>query len=337
PVAPTTVEQKLARKNELKARGIDSQNLAFVSSTPADSTNDSVSAAINVSAVGTKLSSASTLLNIDVDDLKEKDLKWKMAMLTMRARKFLQKTGRNLGVNGYTSMGFDMAKVECYNCHRKGNFARECRSPKDSRRTTVAEPYRRNVPVETSTSNALVSQCDVMEMIRLSNEDVCYDPGDNVDEIELLLYRDPSTLKMSVAFIIEGFTNEPPLKENDDLFDLEFKENEWKKILYDAPVDDLMTEDTIFYPGIHENILSPTSSVASHQSGTFMCFNVYPNILNESPMEICSSTRFNPNITMIRGELYSCWKSCQEDSSLNKSNLSDHRKHQKGMEVPVSS
>nr|GFB56743.1 hypothetical protein [Tanacetum cinerariifolium] len=37
---------------------------------------------------------------------------------------------------------------------------KECRSPKDSRRTTVDEPQRRNIPVETSTSNALVSQCD---------------------------------------------------------------------------------------------------------------------------------------------------------------------------------
>nr|GFC06564.1 hypothetical protein [Tanacetum cinerariifolium] len=47
-----------------------------------------------------------------------------------------------------------------YNCHRKGHFARKCRSPKDSRRTAVAEPQRRSIPVETSTSNALVSQCD---------------------------------------------------------------------------------------------------------------------------------------------------------------------------------
>nr|GFA89349.1 hypothetical protein [Tanacetum cinerariifolium] len=138
-------------------------NLAFVSSTLTDSTNDSVSAAVNVSTVGTKLS-ASTLLNdlkqIDVDDLEEMDLKWQMAMLTMRARRFLQKTGRNLGANGPTSMDFDMAKVKCYNCHRKGHFARECRSPKDSRRTAVAEPQRRNVLIETSTLNALVSQCD---------------------------------------------------------------------------------------------------------------------------------------------------------------------------------
>nr|GEX85048.1 hypothetical protein [Tanacetum cinerariifolium] len=132
--------------------GTESPNLSFVSSIPADSTNDSVSAAVNVSTVGTKLS-ASTLPNvdslsnaIDEDDLEEMDLKWQMAMLTMRARKFLQKTGRNLGVNGPTSMGFDMAKVECHNCHRKGHFARECRSPKDSRKTAVAEPQRRNVP-----------------------------------------------------------------------------------------------------------------------------------------------------------------------------------------------
>nr|GEY23142.1 hypothetical protein [Tanacetum cinerariifolium] len=169
-------------------RSTDSHNLAFVSSSTTDSTTDSVSAAVNVSAVATKLT-ASTLPNvdslsnaviysffasqssspqldnedlkqIDVDDLEEIDLKCQMAMLTIRARRFLQNIGRNLGDNGPTSMGFDMNKVECYNCHKKGHFARECRSPKDSRRTAVAEPQRRNVSVETSTSNALVSQCD---------------------------------------------------------------------------------------------------------------------------------------------------------------------------------
>ncbi|GKE80306.1 hypothetical protein Tco_1550306, partial [Tanacetum coccineum] len=65
----------------------------------------------------------------------------------------------------------------------------------------------------------------------------------DVDEIEFLLHHDSSTPKISVASILEGFTDKPPLEENDDLFDLESKENEWKKILYDAPIDDLMTED----------------------------------------------------------------------------------------------
>nr|GEY74785.1 retrovirus-related Pol polyprotein from transposon TNT 1-94 [Tanacetum cinerariifolium] len=85
-------------------------------------------------------------VKIDADDLKEMDLKWHMAMLTVRARRFLQRTGRNLSANGLTSMGFDMSKVKCYNCHRKGHFTRECRSPKDTKRNDAAEPQRRNVP-----------------------------------------------------------------------------------------------------------------------------------------------------------------------------------------------
>nr|GEY29340.1 uncharacterized mitochondrial protein AtMg00810-like [Tanacetum cinerariifolium] len=102
------------------------------------------------------------LKQIDADDLEEMDLKRQMAMLIVRARRFLQMTRRNIGANGPTLMGFDMSKVECYNCHRKGHFVRECRSPKDTRRNVTAEPQWRNVLVETSTSNALVSQCDGM-------------------------------------------------------------------------------------------------------------------------------------------------------------------------------
>ncbi|GKB03297.1 hypothetical protein Tco_0831386 [Tanacetum coccineum] len=50
------------------------------------------------------------------------------------------------------------------------------------------------------------------------NEDECFDLGGDVDEIELLLHRDPSTPKISVASILEGFTDEPPLVENDDFY-----------------------------------------------------------------------------------------------------------------------
>nr|GEY13614.1 hypothetical protein [Tanacetum cinerariifolium] len=123
-----------------------SQNLAFVSSTHTDRSTDSVSADASVFVACVKLS-ASPLPNVDslsnaviysffashldnedlkqsdVDDLIEMDLKWQMAMLTMRVR-------------------------------------RECRSLKDPRRPGAAEIHRRNIPVETSTSIALVSQCD---------------------------------------------------------------------------------------------------------------------------------------------------------------------------------
>nr|GEX69411.1 hypothetical protein [Tanacetum cinerariifolium] len=52
------------------------------------------------------------LKQIDPDDLKEIDLMWQMAMLTMRARKFLKKTGSNLGVNGTNTIGFDRTKCD---------------------------------------------------------------------------------------------------------------------------------------------------------------------------------------------------------------------------------
>ncbi|GKC02170.1 ribonuclease H-like domain-containing protein [Tanacetum coccineum] len=99
------------------------------------------------------------LKQIDPNDLKEMDLKWQMAMLTMRARRFLKKTGRNLGVNGTDTIGFEKTKVECYNCHRRCHFAKECRAPKnqDSRNN---ETTRRTMPIEETSSNALVSQCD---------------------------------------------------------------------------------------------------------------------------------------------------------------------------------
>nr|GEU36064.1 hypothetical protein [Tanacetum cinerariifolium] len=132
--------------------GNPSQNIAFVSSSNTDSTTDSVSAATSVSVVCAHLPMSSHL-NIN-------SLSNAMAMLTIRARRFIQKTGINLGDNRVTTMGFDMSKVECYNCHRKGHFTRECGSPKDTRRIVAAEPQRRHVLIETSTSNALVSQCD---------------------------------------------------------------------------------------------------------------------------------------------------------------------------------
>ncbi|GJX13729.1 hypothetical protein Tco_0205487 [Tanacetum coccineum] len=62
------------------------------------------------------------------------------------------------------------------------------------------------------------------------------------------------------------------------------------------------SEDTVFDPDISIFSFYSLEPVVSHRSGTFICFNVYLNILNESPMEIYSSTCFVPNIMMIWGE-----------------------------------
>ncbi|GJV36852.1 ribonuclease H-like domain-containing protein [Tanacetum coccineum] len=95
------------------------------------------------------------LQQIHPDDLEEMDF----AMLTMRARRFLKNIRRKLDMANKERIGFDKSKVECFNCHKRGLFARECRTPRnqDSRNN---EPTRRTVLVEETTSNALVSQCD---------------------------------------------------------------------------------------------------------------------------------------------------------------------------------
>ncbi|GKG59580.1 ribonuclease H-like domain-containing protein, partial [Tanacetum coccineum] len=53
-------------------------------------------------------------------------------------------------------IGFYKSKVECFNYHKRGHFAREYRAPRnqDSRNK---KPTRRTMPVEETTSIALVA------------------------------------------------------------------------------------------------------------------------------------------------------------------------------------
>nr|GEU92739.1 ribonuclease H-like domain-containing protein [Tanacetum cinerariifolium] len=72
------------------------------------------------------------LKQINQDNLEEMDLKWQVAMLSMRVKGFYKKTGRKLEFNGKEPVGFDKTKVECFNCHRRGHFARDSRSAMNS-------------------------------------------------------------------------------------------------------------------------------------------------------------------------------------------------------------
>ncbi|GKD72855.1 hypothetical protein Tco_1331137 [Tanacetum coccineum] len=188
-----------------------------------------------------------------------------------------------------------------------------------------------------------------------ANEDECFDPRGDIDEINAFLDMDVSTdieddyydskgdiIYLKSLLIEDTIPNLPPgvfldhdpssLKDehdNDDVksmvkvFDLGIHEKiislTYVRITFEDrhylslaiflpfltyPMNSILlfsfgSEDIIFDPAISFYSLE---LVVSHQSGTFICFNVYLNILNESPMEICSSTCFVPNIMMIWGE-----------------------------------
>nr|GEX57087.1 hypothetical protein [Tanacetum cinerariifolium] len=76
------------------------------------------------------------LEQINDDDIEEMDLKWQVAMISMRIKKFLKRTGRKLQFDTKDPVGFDKTKVKCFNCHKIKHFARDCRAKgnQDSRR-----------------------------------------------------------------------------------------------------------------------------------------------------------------------------------------------------------
>ncbi|GJT42562.1 ribonuclease H-like domain-containing protein [Tanacetum coccineum] len=62
------------------------------------------------------------LLQIDEDAMEEIDIRWQVAMITARIRKFMRKTGRPIDLKPKNGITFDKSKIECFNCQKLGHF-----------------------------------------------------------------------------------------------------------------------------------------------------------------------------------------------------------------------
>ncbi|GKF13427.1 ribonuclease H-like domain-containing protein [Tanacetum coccineum] len=89
------------------------QNLAFMTAPSTNSTNDT-----------------NTAKQIHEDDLEAMDLKCQLSLLSVRAKKYYQRTCKKIFINANDIAGYDKSKVEYCNCHKLGHFARECRAPR---------------------------------------------------------------------------------------------------------------------------------------------------------------------------------------------------------------
>nr|GEZ61251.1 hypothetical protein [Tanacetum cinerariifolium] len=92
----------------------------------------------------------------DDDDIEEMDIKWNLALLSMRGDMFWQKTGKKITIQGSNVAGFDKPKVECFNFHNMGHFARECRLPRSQDRGK-RESYKKDPKVKEPAPKAMIA------------------------------------------------------------------------------------------------------------------------------------------------------------------------------------
>nr|GFD06249.1 hypothetical protein [Tanacetum cinerariifolium] len=159
-------------------------NMAFISSSKNNSGNEEVNTA-SIPTTSTKVSLASANIGtasisldtacayiasqsngsqikykdinqIDEDDIEEMDIKWNMALLSMRAERYWKKTGKKISIQGIDVAGFDKSKVECFNYHKMGHFTRECRAPK-SQDKGRRDNYRQGSKVKEQAPKALMA------------------------------------------------------------------------------------------------------------------------------------------------------------------------------------
>ncbi|GJS13553.1 putative ribonuclease H-like domain-containing protein [Tanacetum coccineum] len=176
-------------------------------------------------------------------------------MLIMRVNRFLKKTRKNLNFNGKETVGFDKTKLECYNCHRRDHFARECREPKNQGNRNRDDP-RRIVPVKTP-ANALVVQDGI------GGYDWSYQAEEGTTDFALMAHLSSGSSSSSSSNTEYGFGFDSQINEN-ELHDCHLNKGKVFKSASDSSVNEIEEENNQVNDSVPRN--ESTASKSSKDS-----------------------------------------------------------------------
>ncbi|GJR75637.1 ribonuclease H-like domain-containing protein [Tanacetum coccineum] len=208
-------------------------------------------------------------------------------MLSMRVKRFYNKTGRKLIFNGKEPVGFDKTKAECFNCHRRGHFARECRGIRNQGNMNGDERYRsrdntrRTVPLETY--DALVVRDNALIIQDGLGYNWSYIAQNKPTEFTLMTYTSNSSGELFNS-VFDSRSSDGDDNQTNDRF---IKDNEYHAVPppftrnYIPPLSDLS------FAGLDYSVYRPTTNKTS---------------ASVSQVEISNTPTSNTSVEMTRVE-----------------------------------
>ncbi|GJT85668.1 ribonuclease H-like domain-containing protein [Tanacetum coccineum] len=173
------------------------------------------------------------LEQIHEDDLEAMDLKWQLSLLSMRAKRYYQRTGKKIFINPNDTDGFDKSKVECFDSHKLGHFARECKNPRSQ--DNMPRNYDHGSRNQENTRRS-VNEEDTSLKAMLAIDGVGFDWSDMVEEqvltnMDLMAFSDSEvyTDKSCTKTCLKNY--ETLKKQCDDLI-VKLNETEFKAATY---------------------------------------------------------------------------------------------------------